>query len=1145
MASKEKNEKAKSINPSILENSEELFFYLLEDERLFNRDKFRKALLDEKSSNFQKWNAEQKKKQELKDQRQAANKSMVSQKDKSKYISVMQEPQKKPTAEFGGQNPGEKDLRSTSPPPNLQSNAGPGEGHDVSHIGVSEMKPKPEAGKDDELEAFLMRHNAKKPDATKKEIGMINIYGEQMLKKNKVPMWSFFQDLNYGDMAIVFNNPYYDFMLKDRQELELYRLDYLEVLKNKEKGRVDMSPADTRKQEKFKQEQKDKINSKYKKLTEQMKDLNRRIDLYDAFEFYKNFMEGKSDSSDNQRKEKDKLVQREALMNALIFFSDRYYINDMKRIPMDKQPYSPIASYSLRDFLRDPTFKCRLFHRIAFTRFYLDWTNKDRKHEYVKMMPRTTANLLDKFFQTTKIEDSIKLVTREESNYFMIKRYDNEEWNKNQFVCYQHLSNQLWRQTLTYYMDCINPHEGDKERKVKTASEILTKLNFDEYSKRLCEISGLHSDIVEDLLREAIERRGFDTDEFDKYFSTLIIIEKIKYKDPKQASKMKLPKYASRVRLLEKHSTSGLMFAYREGYDILLKGFTIDERIFHDLLRKMVSLRLNLRGVWNRQTYNSDFSKIFMVMKAQDVVIQQIAKHWNYPKQMELGMVDLLSLEPVDDLLRPFRIKQTTFKEIQIKRLGKGPKDYQNNVNEMESSHIETPSSTDKDVVARTISLIESKNDDVFEVYLESMHVMTERTMDEMKQISAMKCLGDKNLFAKPKEDRLVDREQQEAFYIFAGIVRYWHKMFQRMINTKDKGERAAYESLAGLVYRLIYLKAYGATNAAYDYVERTCLKIVFCCRWSKRSRVQHLWDRIEVAPIAPFADYDPSHSIWRTYQTNERKDRNAFRSMDRIKLLNGELENTFNLSELQANRIVSTVLPLHDNYILKGESRLEMFEKFDDVYNYADLPSITEKKAQINALLEGMADESESIDFLSRPVSKAFEFNFFAEKIKLDIPSISSYFGEKVGLYFQFRAFHTTWLRYLGTFGVIVFIVDLCLENVYGFRPAPPGGVWVEDDTKFVQIDFKNLDSQDVALLFFKLNRILVAFVTAIWTTSYLEHWKREQKLFAISHGMLDFEDREFVRPNFKGYYEKNLVGSQMNHLRYPNWRRGLKKFF
>src|SRR3990167_6436569 len=467
MASKEKNEKAKSINPSILENSEELFFYLLEDERLFNRDKFRKALLDEKSSNFQKWNAEQKKKQELKDQRQAANKSMVSQKDKSKYISVMQEPQKKPTAEFGGQNPGEKDLRSTSPPPNLQSNAGPGEGHDVSHIGVSEMKPKPEAGKDDELEAFLMRHNAKKPDATKKEIGMINIYGEQMLKKNKVPMWSFFQDLNYGDMAIVFNNPYYHYMLKERQELELYRLDYLEVLKNKEKGRVDMSPADTRKQEKFKQEQKDKINSKYKKLTEQMKDLNRRIDLYDAFEFYKNFMEGKSDSSDNQRKEKDDdYHQRTAFMNALIFFSSRYYVNDMKRIEQTSQPYAKISAYSLRDFLRDPQFEFHLFHRLAFVRYYTDWkdpdSSKKTQTELLKVMPREKLTFYERFLGTETINYRIPLASKEVSNYSLVKKYE-EDWSREQFKLYQDMCIKLSEASLEFYKYCKIMEDGDEK----------------------------------------------------------------------------------------------------------------------------------------------------------------------------------------------------------------------------------------------------------------------------------------------------------------------------------------------------------------------------------------------------------------------------------------------------------------------------------------------------------------------------------------------------------------------------------------------------------------------------------------------------------------------------------------------------------
>ena len=706
--------------------------------------------------------------------------------------------------------------------------------------------------------------------------------------------------------------------------------------------------------------------------------------------------------------------------------------------------------------------------------------------------------------------------------------------------------------SLEFYKYCKIMEDGDEKENFasqqtkkepdrrKTKIEISPNWRFDTegFAAILSEMSGLNSQICRNFVDEDMRMRG-EPNNFKKYFSNQMIVMERK-EDPKKTDK-KTINYVTKIRKFEKQEATGLLFKYKDGYESLLRGFTMDERIFNNLLRKMFILKLNLSKVWTRQTYSSDFTRIFVVIKAQDSVIQSIAASKGYPKQIELGFSDLLSLEPVDEYFRPFRVKERTFTEIATAKIGRDPEEDNKKVPESERTHIEVPPSTDKDVVARTISLIESKNDDVFEVYLESMHVMTERAMDEMKQISAMKCLGDKNLFAKPKEDRLVDREQQEAFYIFAGIVRYWHKMFQRMINTKDKGERAAYESLAGLVYRLIYLKAYGATNAAYDYVERTCLKIVFCCRWSKRSRVQHLWDRIEVAPIAPFADYDPSHSIWRTYQTNERKDRNAFRSMDRIKLLNGELENTFNLSELQANRIVSTVLPLHDNYILKGESRLEMFEKFDDVYNYADPPSITEKKAQINALLEGMADESESSDFIKDPLNRILGFDC-CNPTELDIDSIQSYFGGKIALYFEFLGYHTRKLAYIGWFGVAIFIVDIIMTKEIGFTPVDPATTVGFGATN---INLNSLTTRDIAIIIFKINRIVVCVVTAIWSTHYLEMWKRKQKLFAITYGMLDFESTESSRTNFIGEYERDLATTDFNKKVYPDWKRNFRTIF
>ena len=86
------------------------------------------------------------------------------------------------------------------------------------------------------------------------------------------------------------------------------------------------------------------------------------------------------------------------------------------------------------------------------------------------------------------------------------------------------------------------------------------------------------------------------------------------------------------------------------------------------------------------------------------------------------------------------------------------------------------------------------------------------------------------------------------------------------MIKTKEKSEKEVYAKIAGLIYRLVFQKANGATNEAYNYVYRGFFKKIFCCRWRKKKYVKNLWDRLESKPIAPYDKYDPAFDVWRDY---------------------------------------------------------------------------------------------------------------------------------------------------------------------------------------------------------------------------------------------------------------------------------------
>lgn len=123
---------------------------------------------------------------------------------------------------------------------------------------------------------------------------------------------------------------------------------------------------------------------------------------------------------------------------------------------------------------------------------------------------------------------------------------------------------------------------------------------------------------LEELVKEDMLMRGFKPDQIEKYFSeVLITIQKKDRKNPAAESGANIYKMKKREK--------SILFEFEDSYTRLLKGFTIDIRIFFNLLRKMVIIKLNSDKIWTRQFYSQDLKKIFVVMKPLDSVIENRA----------------------------------------------------------------------------------------------------------------------------------------------------------------------------------------------------------------------------------------------------------------------------------------------------------------------------------------------------------------------------------------------------------------------------------------------------------------------------------------------------------------------------------------
>lgn len=450
-----------------------------------------------------------------------------------------------------------------------------------------------------------------------------------------------------------------------------------------------------------------------------------------------------------------------------------------------------------------------------------------------------------------------------------------------------------------------------------------------------------------------------------------------------------------------------------------------------------------------------------------------------------------------------------------------------------------TPSSCDKRMIAIALSAIQDKSHNTFLNFIRVQNNMVSEMFRKMRGFSTLICLNDKSLNIKPKEDMVVSRLDMTGYYVWASIIKYWHRIYSRMFKgVTDKNERAAYESIAGVVYRLIFQKANGSVNEGFDYKRRSnCFKIVCCCRCKKRKYVNSLWDRIDSPPIAPYAAYHPRHTLWRQYQINERKVRSPFRSMDRIKLLNNIVLDQINVFELQFNDLIESFFPLHDRYILYGEPKEQLFEEFPAIAGYADPPEIAEKKEAIFTMMSGMEDQADASDFLGNPLLQALGCKIY-DPVNINIELIQNYFGEKVALYFEYLKFHTRSLKWVSFIGIISFILDLFLLYDNGIyidysniktNESPVS----EDGLTFVQ-------KKRVA---FKMNRLILGVVMVIWSTLYLEYWRRRQQYYAIFYGMSEFENSENKRPSFEGNFVRDLATNAFNILTFSNWKRNLKK--
>lgn len=128
---------------------------------------------------------------------------------------------------------------------------------------------------------------------------------------------------------------------------------------------------------------------------------------------------------------------------------------------------------------------------------------------------------------------------------------------------------------------------------------------------------------------------------------------------------------------------------------------------------------------------------------------------------------------------------------------------------------------------------------------------------------------------------------------------------------------------------------------------------------------------------------------------------------------------------------------------------------------------------------------------------------HFFQAPWRQEVDLVKDYFGEKIGLYFAWIGFYTTYLIPAALFGFISWAV-IASEN--------------------------NNPNSSVVPYF--------AGFMALWSALFLEYWKRLESEISMKWGMEGFEATEQVRPQFIGVPAKSPIDGK-EYLYYSKFER------
>ena len=88
------------------------------------------------------------------------------------------------------------------------------------------------------------------------------------------------------------------------------------------------------------------------------------------------------------------------------------------------------------------------------------------------------------------------------------------------------------------------------------------------------------------------------------------------------------------------------------------------------------------------------------------------------------------------------------------------------------------------------------------------------------------------------------------------------------------------------LIYRLIFQKALGESNAIYYKYNKKTFGSLLGLDNEKKNILKTIWENHGISPSAPYIDFFiGKKNIWKSYEINERGDRSVLSNVERLKM--------------------------------------------------------------------------------------------------------------------------------------------------------------------------------------------------------------------------------------------------------------------